>query len=91
MVAVDDWRLLNAKAHLESATFRWKTYGAKNAEWDHDHCAGCSAKFAERNITDALHEGYAVTSDYKHGEAYVWVCAECFDDLKEQLRWCVVE
>jgi hypothetical protein len=68
MVEPDDWRLLNVKRHLEGASFRLKPYRTKNAEWDHDHCAGCWAKFAESNIPDALREGYAVTSDYKHGE-----------------------
>jgi hypothetical protein len=91
MLEPDDWRLLNAKQHLEGATFRLKPYRTKNAEWDHDHCTGCWARFAGSNIPDAFQEGYAVTSDYKHGEDYVWICAECFAALKEQLGWRLVE
>ncbi len=91
MVEADDWRLLNARWHLEGATFCRKMYRAKSERWEHDHCAGCWNKIAESDIPDALHEGYAVTSDYKHGEDYEWVCAECFDALKEQLRWRIVE
>jgi hypothetical protein len=28
--------------------FRWQSYKAPSSSWDHDHCGGCSARFAER-------------------------------------------
>ena len=33
-------------------------YKAPSAEWDHDHCEGCWAKFAEFDAPDILHSGY---------------------------------
>jgi hypothetical protein len=91
MVAEDDWRLLNAKRTLDGATFRLKEYRAPRPDWDHDHCTGCWAKFAEIDAPDILHQGYAVTGDHKHGEDYEWVCVECFDALKDQLNWKVTK
>ncbi len=87
MLAEDDWRLLNAKQHLQGATFRRKQYLQRSTHADHDHCAGCTVKFAEYQAQGVLAEGYAVTADYKHGEDYKWVCPECFAALRDQLRW----
>ena len=87
MVSEDDWRLRNAKPHLYGAAFRWKTYLQRSTRGDHDHCAGCMVKFAEDRADGVLTEGYAVTADYKHGEDYEWVCADCFAALGEQLHW----
>jgi len=28
--------------------FRWQTWKQLSPEWNHDHCQGCSARFAER-------------------------------------------
>jgi hypothetical protein len=33
----------------------------------------------------AYREGYAVTAEYKWGEDYEWVCASCFEALKDNL------
>jgi hypothetical protein len=50
------------------------------ADWDHDHCEGCWAKFMESG-SDALTEGY-VTEDGNR-----WVCPECFRDLRREMEW----
>ena len=52
-----DWRFDNIQ-HLQGATFRLAKYRAPSADWDHDHCSGCWAKFADFDGTDILNEGY---------------------------------
>ena len=52
-----DWRYDNIE-YLQGATFRLAKYKAPSADWDHDHCSGCWAKFADFDGTDILHEGY---------------------------------
>ena len=83
MVPEDDWRLDFAKGHLTGASFRWKKYYRWSETWDHDHCSACWATFSLHDGGDYLKEGYAVTA----GEDYAWVCAKCFDDLKDNLLW----
>jgi len=34
-----------------------------------------------------VHEGFATTSNYEHGEDYEWVCAECFSASKSAMDW----
>jgi hypothetical protein len=85
MVPEDDWRLVFARPHLTGAHFRWKKYYRQG----HDHCAACWATFSLHD-GDYLKEGYAVTADYKLGEDYDWVCAPCFNDLKDNLAWTAV-
>jgi hypothetical protein len=81
---VGDWRSEQIE-HLRGLTL-WKSkYTRWSAEWDHDHCAACSAKFME-NDADALHEGYATGPDYKLGARYEWLCEQCFSDLKDELN-----
>ena len=84
MVPEDDWRLVFAK-RLEGASFCWKKWYPWSDTWDHDHCAGCGAKFCVGD--GCLTEGYAVTSDYELGEDYEWVCSSCFEALKDNLGW----
>ena len=50
------WRLFYLK-HLEGLAFRLLHYQAPTAEWDHDHCFGCNAKFAEFDDPEIEHEG----------------------------------
>jgi hypothetical protein len=90
MVAEDDWRLDFAKRHLQGASCRWKKWYPASETWDHDHCAGCWAKFCLHDNCESHQEGYAVTAGYKWGEDYEWVCASCFDALKDNLGWTVV-
>jgi hypothetical protein len=87
-MAQDDkqWRLDNAR-HLLGLTLQWRSYQAWSSDWDHDHCAACSAKFMEGNAADTLHEGFATRDDYPKGAGYEWVCRHCFEDLKLDMRW----
>jgi hypothetical protein len=81
-----DWRLQGQARYLQGAVLRWEAYAPYREDWDHDHCAFCSAKFAEADlIPGALHEGYA-TLDHYH-----WICETCFIDFKERFAWRVVE
>jgi len=59
-----DWRYDNLK-HLRGATFRYAKYKAPTSDWDHDHCKGCWAKFAEFDGPDILHEGYVSAKPYE--------------------------
>ena len=64
MNSIADWRYENAK-RLQGATFRYSKYKAPTIDWDHDHCNGCWAKFAEFDDTDVLHEGYVSAKSYE--------------------------
>jgi len=46
---------------MEGLAFRLLHYQAPTAEWDHDHCFGCNAKFAEFDDPEIEHEGYCVS------------------------------
>jgi hypothetical protein len=83
---MSDWRLQNVKG-FEGLRWRRKRYRPWSDTWDHDHCIGCWAKFAELDAPDALHEGYATCEDWKHGADYDWVCPSCFADLREAMGW----
>jgi hypothetical protein len=74
---------VSIRIHLTGARFRWKKYYGS----DHDHCGACWETFSLHNGGDYLKDGYAVTADYKLGEDYEWVCAHCFNDLKDDLGW----
>ena len=69
--------------------FLRKPCKAYRPDWDHDHCAGCWAKFAEHS-SDAEpieREGYATTADYGKGADYVWICVPCFLLFRSQMGW----
>jgi hypothetical protein len=51
-----DWRLENVK-RFKGARFWRKPYTMPSPSWDHDHCIGCWAKFAEFDGPDIQHEG----------------------------------
>jgi hypothetical protein len=46
---------------LKGLTFRLRRYEAPTPKWDHDHCYGCWAKFAQFDGSDTKHEGYFTT------------------------------
>jgi len=54
---MSDYRLDMLK-RLRGGTFRFAVYEKPSDEWDHDHCEGCWAKFAEFDGPDILHEGF---------------------------------
>src|ERR1700730_8632922 len=35
-------------SHYRGFVFRWQHYRMLRSDWDHDHCRGCRARFAER-------------------------------------------
>jgi hypothetical protein len=80
------WRIDNAE-HLRGVRLKLQAYVQWRDDWDHDHCAGCWAKFAMFEGPDILHQGYATMSDYPKGERYAWVCASCVADLREDMGW----
>jgi len=57
MSAEQDWRYENIR-RLQGAAFGFAKYRAPSDEWDHDHCRGCWAKFADLHGPGILHEGY---------------------------------
>lgn len=82
-----DWRVDNARK-TRGFAFTWRSYVAPREDWDHDHCEGCNAKFAEFDGPGILHEGYASDARYKDRLGYFdWVCADCFRDLKDEMGW----
>jgi hypothetical protein len=80
------WRIDNAK-HLKGVRLQFRRYRRWSESWDHDHCSGCWAKFAEFDGPGIQHEGYATGDDYHLGAEYEWVCRECFEDLRNDLDW----
>src|SRR5260370_4816080 len=58
-----DWRYDNLRP-LQGAAFRFDKYRAPTDQWDHDHCDGCWAEFADGGGPDILHEGYVRAHPY---------------------------
>ena len=86
-----DWRLerLEEQEFLHGIRLRHALYRQYSPCWDHDHCAGCWAKFSEHEDErePTLSEGYTTCSDFEHGSEYWWVCPECFLLFKDVMRW----
>jgi hypothetical protein len=82
----DDWRIDNAQ-HLKGLTLHFRQWKSSRPDWDHDHCAACSAKLAGFDAPDVRRSGYATGDDYPKGAGYDWVCSDCFRDLKEVMGW----
>lgn len=81
MVDKADWRLQGQERCLLNKTIHRREWAAPSADWEHEHCAFCWAKFAAS--PGALREGYA-TEDGKF-----WICHACFDDFKDAFHWIV--
>ncbi len=79
----DDWRLQGQERYLAGAVLVRQRYVAspRNPNWDHDHCAFCSAKFVAEGVEGTLAEGYS-TEDQYH-----WICEQCFAAFRERFRW----
>jgi len=41
-------RLTETLRQYRGFVFRWQAYKILSPDWNHDHCNGCSARFAER-------------------------------------------
>jgi hypothetical protein len=74
----DHWRRQGQERYLFRVPLIAQIYRPYRVGWDHDHCEFCGRKFS---LSDGLKDGYA-TSD-----GYHWVCAECFEDFKEEFEW----
>jgi hypothetical protein len=89
-----DWRLENLQRHplLKGARLQCMAYRAR-PDWDHDHCAGCFAKFADEasGSEPILREGYTTGADYPRGAQYEWVCLECFAAFREAMDWSEID
>ncbi len=83
---MDDWRLKNQERYLKGATLIRKPYTDFSDNWEHDHCAFCSAKIS--TYPGTLSEGYATVKDGIVG--YHWICDECFKDFKDRFQWVVL-
>jgi hypothetical protein len=95
----DDWRVTNHGEYLQGATFVRKPYRVWSAEWEHDHCEFCHAKFIDPAFSEAhaalasgddtaQTEGYAALGTGPEGEDdYHWVCASCFGDFRDRFAW----
>jgi len=81
----EDWRYSNIY-HLEGLTFTLAKYNAPSEEWDHDHCNGCWAKFADFDGADILHEGYVTAIPYEETPE-----PEFITQCKEQGMHCVAQ
>jgi hypothetical protein len=82
---------MSLASDLRDVAFIKKRYRQYSPDWDHDHCAACWTKFAEWDGPDILHEGYATTAEYERGEDYDWVCPICFDELRDEMGWRLVD
>jgi phage terminase large subunit-like protein len=78
---VSDWRLTNQEQYLKGSTLRFGAYRQPRADWDHDHCAFCWAKFMEPPAADTLREGYSTLDER------TWICPRCFEDFKAMFAW----
>ena len=59
MAGEQDWRLeTHEEPWMYGAQLRWARYLPPSADWDHDHCALCFAKFMDTDGDDVLREGY---------------------------------
>jgi hypothetical protein len=82
----DDWRIDNAR-HLMGLTLHFREWLRPRPDWDHDHCAACGVKLADFDGPDIQRSGYATGDDYPKGAGYDWICADCFRDLKDAMKW----
>jgi hypothetical protein len=60
MSSNEEWKhyKLASLERLRASSFQLADYTAPNAEWDHDHCVCCWAKFAQFDAPEVLHSGY---------------------------------
>jgi hypothetical protein len=72
MSSDEEWKQfkLDCLEYLRGYSFQLADYIAPNAEWDHDHCEGCMAKFAGFDAPDILQSVYCtmVEDDYEPAE-----------------------
>ena len=88
MIEKDDWRL--AVGPISGQEEKFKNiplyripFRPLSAQWDHEHCAFCWAKFYLQE--DHLREGYC-TRPQNAADAD-WICPACYEDFKEMFGW----
>ena len=81
MIERNDWRLHGQENYLKGAKLVWKRYTRYSADWDHDHCQFCMAKFMDIDTPEVLREGYATLDNYS------WICKRCYEDFKQMFAW----
>jgi hypothetical protein len=64
-------------------SFQLADYSAPSADWDHDHCESCMAKFAEFDGPEILHSGYF--TNYRSGTEHSEI-PEFIKQMQEQGR-----
>lgn len=84
------WRLDNAH-DLKGLRLQRRAWWRWSVTWDHDHCGGCWAKFAEFDKPGILHEGYTTCEDHPNGAGYHWVCVTCFDIIGQEMGWVAID
>ena len=75
----DDWRIQGQEQYLHGVKLVLRNYSPPSAEWDHDHCAFCGAKFS-------LNDG-DLKNGYSTEDGYHWVCNQCFNDFLHVFNW----
>ena len=87
MIDPNDWRLHGQERFLKGVVLLKREYRRyqPNAQWDHDHCAFCWAKFMVEEVPEVLHEGYCTEDEYH------WICASCFSDFRDHFEWKLAE
>ena len=80
----NDWRLHGQENYLANVQLFWRAWRQRQADWDHDHCAFCWAKFAEYDAPDVQHNAYATDDDFH------WVCGQCARDFASQFGFTFV-
>lgn len=81
-----DWRLMGQEDWLASRELRWADWWSDRPNWDHDHCAFCSAELAAVKTEHVDYTAGYVTAD----DHYTWVCPPCYADFRERFHWTVV-
>jgi hypothetical protein len=76
---------------LKGVRIQFLSYEPPSKNWDHDHCAACTAKSGKAEASELLHEGYTTCDDCKHGARDEWICKNCFAESKDEVRWTVTE
>lgn len=79
----DDWRRQGQERYLAGQVLTAKEYRPYRADWDHDHCEFCGAKFSLN--------GRDLTFGYCTLDGYHWICPDCFEEFKEEFRWTLAE
>jgi hypothetical protein len=56
----EEWKKhkVSQLSRFEGMLFQLADYSAPSTVWDHDHCEGCTAKFADFDGPEILHSGY---------------------------------